>query len=53
MKYYLCIYDFDHLKMFENKKLQIEFFKNPAVIHFRISNEIKQLIKDNKLDEFV
>ena len=45
--YFLMIYDFDHLTKFEKKRLQVELFQHPKVVHFRISPEIKKMVCEN------
>ena len=36
-QYFFMIYDFDHLTKFEKKKLQVQMFQHPKIVHFRIS----------------
>jgi hypothetical protein len=38
---------------FEKKKLQVQLFQHPKVVHFRISPEIKQLIQTEGPEAFI
>ena len=52
-EYFLMIYDFDHHSKFEKKKLQVQMFQHPKVVHFRVSPEIKQLVLASGIEPLI